>query len=238
MYRRTRRAIDGWLAHAAARRYRLRPDASWGCTPIALIKHAGMTCRGVVHVGANIGQEFEEYRAAGLECVIYIEPIPSIFAELQQHVAGDRRHHAFEALCTDRDGDEYEFNIASNRGESSSILAMGSHAKRHPEVKIQSTVKLVSRTLDNVVFNAKEIPLDVLDCLVIDVQGAEMKVIKGAHRTLSQCRYIFCEVNEGGLYQGDSSYTEVLAALARHGFRLRSLDLNEHGWGNAFMLKQ
>jgi FkbM family methyltransferase len=238
MYRETRRAIGHWLAAAASKRYNLRPDASIGCSVPEMIRHLGEKCHGIIHVGANSGQEFEQYRAADLECVVYIEPIPAVFAELQKHVASDKRHHAIQALCTDRSGDEYEFRVASNSGESSSIFPFGTHAELHPDVKFQSTIKLRSRTLDDVVFQTEGISTPSLDCLVMDVQGAEMKVIQGAPRTLAQCRFVFCEVNEGGLYEGDTPYFEILHALDSYGFGVRSLDLNDKGWGNAFLMKR
>jgi FkbM family methyltransferase len=236
-YQRTRHAVGQWLAATASRRYNLRPDASWGCLPLPLIAKAGMQCRGIIHVGANSGQEFEDYQAAGLDCVLYIEPIPAVFKELQQHVAGDPRHRAIQALCADRSGEEYEFNVASNAGESSSILAFSGHAEEHPNVRFESKIKLTSSTLDDIVFGTPGIDIASLDCLVIDVQGAEMKVIKGADRTLSHCRFLFCEVSVGGLYEGDTPYKEVVSVLEGYGYQLRSLDINQHGWGNAFLVK-
>ena len=38
-------------------------------------------CRGVIHVGANSGQERKVYARLGLD-VLWIEPIPGVFAEL------------------------------------------------------------------------------------------------------------------------------------------------------------
>jgi FkbM family methyltransferase len=233
-----KKAVRKRIINLATTRYRLHPPISDLSHPLSLMAPLGMKCRGVIHVGANTGQEFEDYKRAELESVVYIEPIPNVFEMLKKHVSSDPRHHPIQALCADRNGEEFEFNVASNTGQSSSIFALGSHAERYPHIKYERTIKLRSRTLDDVIFNTPRIRADILDCLVMDVQGAELKVILGAHRTLSQCRYVFTEINEGGLYEGDSSYDEVLAMLKPYGFVLRSFDINEDGWGNAFLVKR
>ena len=41
--------------------------------------------KGIIHVGANVGQEKEEYDNNSLE-VLWIEPIPEIFDQLQINI--------------------------------------------------------------------------------------------------------------------------------------------------------
>jgi FkbM family methyltransferase len=205
--------------------------------PLGLIKRLGQQCHGVIHVGANIGQEFDSYCRAGLASVVYIEPIPELFAKLKQRVSLAAGHHAVQALCTESEGEEVAFYVASNNGESSSIFPFGSHADRHPHVTYQATLRLRTTTLDRIVFETPGIRHDLLDCLVIDVQGAEAKVLAGGTRTLQLCRFVFVEISEGGLYRGDAPFQEIILMLTRAGFLLKSLDLNRHGWGNAFFVK-
>ena len=52
---------------------------------------------GLVHVGANTGQERDLYESYGLE-VIWIEPIPDVFAELQENIKGHPRQSAYQEL--------------------------------------------------------------------------------------------------------------------------------------------
>ena len=205
--------------------------------PLGLIKRLGLQCHGLIHVGANSGHEFDSYCRAGLGSVVYIEPIPEVFARLEQRVGKAAGHHAIQALCTDRDGEEVAFHVASNNGLSSSIFPFGSHADRHPHVTYQATLRLKTTTLDRIIFETPGLRPDLLDCLVVDVQGAEAKVLAGGMRTLQLCRFVFVEISEGGLYEGDAPYPEIVAMLARAGFLLKSLDLNRHGWGNAFFVK-
>ena len=205
--------------------------------PLELIEKLGMACKGVIHVGANIGQEFQAYRKAGLRSAIYIEPVPELFAILEKRVSIEPRHIAVQALCSDRDDDAVEFNIASNGGQSSSMLALGRHAREYPDVSYTARLMLKTTTLDRIIFGTPPITPGELDCLVLDVQGAEAKVIAGADRTLSQCRFVFSEISTGGLYVGDAQVEVVTDALKSHGFTMYAMQLNRHGWGNAFYVK-
>jgi FkbM family methyltransferase len=241
MKRRLKQGIKRRLARLACRHLGLYPDPPALVSdlghPLGLIRNLGLECRGVIHVGANLGLEFGSYRRAGLENVVYIEPIPEIFAKLQARISVDRRHRAINALCTDRIGDEVDFHIASNGGESSSIFEFGTHAHHHPQVSYVRTLRLRTTTLDHIMFGTPSLDPRLFDCLVLDVQGAEAKVIAGAKQTLGLCRFVFAEVNEGGLYKGDATSEEIVATLKAEGFILKSLDINGYGWGNAFFVK-
>jgi FkbM family methyltransferase len=242
MYRSLKRRIKGKLIDLSRRHLALYPDPPSTISelghPLGLITKLGMTCRGVIHVGANRGQEFESYRRAGLASVIYIEPIPDVFAKLRDTVSVDPRHRSINALCSDRSGEEVDFNISSNEGLSSSIFELGSHSVEHPEVTFCSRLRLKTMTLDDIIFGTKGVNPKLLDCLVIDVQGAEIKVLAGAQRTLQMCNFIFTEVSQGDLYKGGANIDEVVALLRNSEFTLNSLDINRHGWGNAFFIKR
>lgn len=73
------------------------------------------------------------------------------------------------------------------------------------------------------------VPLDsmaVSDCVMkIDVEGAEMEVIRGAWKTLQEqrARHVFVEVVDSYLARFGSSRREVLQALQNAGYTLRGL---------------
>ncbi|MGH7072969.1 MAG: FkbM family methyltransferase [Stellaceae bacterium] len=230
-----------WITKKACRRlglYTERVQTVNNLTdPVDMVRRLDLTCRGVIHVGAHIGQEFEDYRRDGLESVVYVEPIPEVFEKLKERVSVDSRFHPIQALCTDRDGDEVDFHVSSNNGGSSSIFPLGSHAIYYPRVTYVSTLRLRTTTLDSLIFNTPGLDPTPFDYLVMDVQGAEAKVLKGATRTLRQCRFVFAEVSEGGLYDGDVPFEGIMALLKEHGFRLKAIDLNKLDWGNAFFVK-
>jgi FkbM family methyltransferase len=82
--------------------------------------------RGVIHIGANTGQESNFYASKGLK-VLWIEPIPSVFQRLASNINGINGQSAVCELLSDRDGELVRFNIASNDGASSSIMKLKEH---------------------------------------------------------------------------------------------------------------
>src|SRR5713226_7875784 len=103
--------------------------------PLFLLKDLGFEPTGLIHVGANTGQEFDDYRRAGLRQVLYIEPIRYIYEELKRKVEQVTGHFAINALCAERDDASVDFHISSNEGHSSSMLNFGWHSGEHPEVR-------------------------------------------------------------------------------------------------------
>jgi FkbM family methyltransferase len=172
---------------------------------------------GLIHVGANIGQEREIYAAQGLE-VLWIEPIPQTFAQLQENIRGFAHQEAVQGLVTDRDDSEYEFFVSDNGGESSSILPMEQHAQMWPEVSIVGSIMTRSVTLPTLLRREK-MDLASYQALVLDTQGSELLVLKGAEEIIEQFRFIKIEVPDFQAYRGCVVDRELSAYMNAHGFR-------------------
>jgi 2-O-methyltransferase len=143
---------------------------------------------GVVHVGANSGQERNTYRDFGLR-VVWVEAIDEVFSELVKNISDHPKQKAFCALLTDQDDAEHQFHIASNEEASSSIYQLGCHVDIWPEVSYLSSRTLRSQRLDSLFRQEGIIPSDY-PALVMDVQSAELLVLKGAGQMLRKFRYI------------------------------------------------
>jgi FkbM family methyltransferase len=74
---------------------------------------------GVIHIGANSGQERKLYARHDLD-VLWIEPNPKVFKELQKNIDNLKKQKAFQYLISDDDKDDVDFHISSNDGQSSS----------------------------------------------------------------------------------------------------------------------
>jgi FkbM family methyltransferase len=174
------------------------------------------SARGVVHVGANVGQERELYDRYGLD-VLWIEPIPDVFAALSANIAGFPRQRALERLVTDRDGASYEFHVANNDGQSSSILELGQHRDVWPKVDFTRTITLQSSTLATL-FAREKIDLARYDALVMDTQGSELLVLRGAEPLLSGFKFIKTEVPDFEAYAGCAQLEDVERYLGARGY--------------------
>lgn len=172
---------------------------------------------GVIHVGANTGQEIKLYAQYGLS-VVWIEPIPHIFDQLQLNLANVPKQIALQGLVTDLDNVEYQFHLASNNGASSSILELNLHQDIWPEVAYEKTIKLYSTTLTSLL-TTNNINISEYDMLVIDTQGSELLVLKGALPILHNFMYIQAEVPDFEAYKGCCQLKDLQLFLGSEGFK-------------------
>ncbi|MBV8674217.1 MAG: hypothetical protein JOZ33_12345 [Acidobacteriaceae bacterium] len=103
--------------------------------------------QGVIHIGANKGQERFEYAHYGLK-VTWVEPVPDIFSELESNLADFPNQTAYNCLIGARDGIKYQFHISDNEGASSSILEPNKQIPGHwDKVGFSRSIELESISL-------------------------------------------------------------------------------------------
>lgn len=171
---------------------------------------------GVVHVGANTGQERELYGAYGLR-VIWVEPIPEVFEQLSANIRGFNNQRAFKALVTDVDGKEYEFHIANNGGQSSSIFSLGQHKDIWPDVHYKQSITLKSITLASL-FSQKYLDPSNYQALIMDTQGSELLVLRGSLPILGNFQFIKTEVADFESYEGCCQLSDLNEFMIKHGY--------------------
>ena len=199
------------------------------------------TLRGktIVHVGAHRGQEAALYAKWGAARVIWVEADPETAHGLRQHLSemdaapqdlmartlGFPRtaHQVIEALIGDEDGKLTDFHVFSNDGESSSIFRKAPEANsRHATIVETGTVRqLAMRSLDRLL-PENGIPLNSVDILVLDVQGAELLCLKVALGLLSCISLLETEVATTAWYDGGVLLPELDTWLAQCGFLRRT----------------
>lgn len=187
--------------------------------------------QGVLHVGAHHAEELEAYEAIGVPLVVWIEGDEDSHAVVKERIAKLPHHRSFMALL-----DEYEraveFNVANN-GQSSSVLEFGTHSKHHPEVSFVDKVKRRTRTLDAILEANR---LAHLNFWNLDVQGLELRVLKGAKKALNGCDYIYTEVNAEEVYVGGALIEEIDAFLTE--FERVETEWTPFKWGDAFYIRK
>jgi FkbM family methyltransferase len=173
--------------------------------------------RGIIHVGANLGQERHLYAAYRLN-VAWIEPNPDVFDRLSKLIIPYPKQRAFCELIADVDDQEHTFHISNNAGLSSSILELADHKKLWPKISYSKTIRLKSVTLSSLV-KREQLDLTKYEALVMDTQGSEMRVLKGGVDILSNFRFIKTEVADFEAYKGCCQLADMEAFLAGRGFR-------------------
>lgn len=197
--------------------------------------------RGIIQVGASSGQEVAYFRDHGVQFAALIEPLPQPYGELVSACSGLPGYLPVNALCGTSDEEWVEFHVATNEGQSSSILKPAQHLLDYPWVQFPQTVRMQTTTLDRVFQAVKthrpEIA-DAADLLFMDVQGAELHVVKGGNSVLNKVQYIYTEVGIGGGYENAVELIDLQLHLRAYGFKLFELEMNAQGWGNAFFIKK
>jgi FkbM family methyltransferase len=176
-----------------------------------------MQSRGVIHVGANFGQERDLYKTYGLN-VVWIEPIPEVFDGLKTLIHSYPNQKAFCYLVTDIDDGEYLFHVSNNEGQSSSIYDLADHKEIWPDVTYSKTITLKSITLSSLI-KKEHLEMNKYDTLILDTQGSELLILKGAISLLPYIEYVKAEVADFESYAGCCKLSEMDQFFEEHNFR-------------------
>ncbi len=187
--------------------------------------------RGVVHVGANSGQEAWVYGMMG-KPVLWFEPLPDQFARLKANTARYANQHCVCRALSDQAGQQVRFYVTDNDGLSSSMFAPEKLQDLWGNIEVSRAIEVDTSTL--AVELKKVANGERFDALVLDVQGAELKVLQGAGPALKQFRWVLAELSDAVVYQGACSRSEVEAFLAAEGFHVKQdfLKISKPGVGN------
>lgn len=212
-------------------------------TPLKMLQKLGIQCNGAIHVGAHIGQEIGEYKSYGIQHAIFVEPLDQNFKVLSEKLKDIPGYIPVQAVCSEVDGKTYTFHISvNNQGASSSILKPGKHIQNYPHIQFGETTTLLSSRLDSlykklIAENTIE-KGTVFDLLCMDVQGAELYVLKGCGEMLNDIKALWLEVNQGGMYEGDTRFMDMISYLDIHGFDLYYAWLGKTGAGDALFVRR
>ena len=172
---------------------------------------------GVIHVGANLGQERRYYWLLGVD-VLWVEPIREIYERMVDNVARYPRQRPVFALLGARDGEEVSLGIASNNGASSSILPLEDHKALFPDIDYIEQRKLTTCTLGSML-RREDVDIEAYQALTIDTEGAELMILRGAGALLKHFQYIKCEVADFPARTGTPSTEDIDGLLRPLGFR-------------------
>lgn len=189
---------------------------------------------GILHVGAHWGEEADEYDKLVKGPIIWVEADSNAYIKLIAHVGARDNHFPLKACVSSVTGSYVDFNVASNQGQSSSILPLGTHAQAHLDVKYVDKIRMRTITIA-ALLEFYDIELSKGWFLNIDLQGAELQALKGMAHLLPYFDSMYLEVNEKELYKGCALLPELEQFIGSHGFKRREIKMSgNHGWGDAF----
>lgn len=195
----------------------------------------GILPKGVCHIGGNRGEEYSVYMELGVKNQVWFEANPEIFPRLQETIFGNIDARAYN-FCIGDENKEVVLHVSNNDSQSSSILELGTHKISHPEVYYIKDIKVNMYRLDRLFQDGMNITFDFLN---IDVQGAELKVLKGMGDMLHQIKWAYLEVNKEPLYVDCALVEEIDEYISKFGFeRVETMWCGNTGWGDACYIKK
>lgn len=195
-----------------------------------LVKKYNIEFKGILHVGAHECEECKDYEIyLPRNKILWIEALqdkvdinkvnlPNILIE--QAVISDR----VETVTFHR----------SNNGQSSSILEFGLHETYHPQVHYVESFPIETKMLKQI------LPKYNIDYnfLNLDIQGVELKALKGMEDYLNKVDYIYTEVNSDYVYKDCGLVGEMDDYLKPFGLERVETYWTECKWGDAFYMRK
>ena len=196
-----------------------------------LIQKYNIIFKGILHVGAHECEELSAYEQ-------YIPRNKILWIEaLQDKVEYNKSRYPNlfieQAVISDQI-EKVKFN-RSNNGQSSSFLEFGLHETFHPDVKYIDSFEVETKKLKDIIGNY-DIDYNFLN---LDIQGVELKALKGMEEYLSKVDYIYTEVNSDYVYKNCGLVTEIDDYLKEFGLeRVETSWAGDCRWGDAFYIRK
>jgi FkbM family methyltransferase len=184
----------------------------------------------IFDIGACEGEDSIRYARAFPNSRVYaFEPLPSNMQTLQRQLAayGATQVEAIPVALSDERGTA-TFHVSSGSPEhlpstedweygnkSSSLLPPSSLHEHYPWLKFEQSIEVPTDTL--AAFCAAR-GIARIDFIHMDVQGAELKVLRGAGDLLRSVRAMWLEVERVPLYAGQPLADEVEEFMYAQGF--------------------
>lgn len=204
-----------------------------------LIKKYRFQPKGVLHLGANVGEEAKAYDAAGIKNVIWIEANPELIPTLKQNV--EYYGHRVFNFCVGDENKETVLHLSNNAGQSSSVLKLGTHKKHHPTVHYERDVTVHMMRIDSffrtLPDQTEKYSLEGIDFLNADLQGFEGQALRGMGDLLNQIKWVYLEVNREYVYEGNALVGEIDQYLKGFGFKPIEEKWTKANWGDKFYSK-
>lgn len=194
-----------------------------------LVEKYDINFKGVLHVGAHECEELTEYENfLPRNKILWIEAIPEKVKLCKERYPNIN----IENVIVSDKIENVNFNI-SNNGQSSSILELGLHLNYYPGINYVASFNATTSLLKDIL-PKYDIEYNFLN---FDIQGAELKALKGMEDYLHNVDYLYTEVNSDYVYKNCALINELDEYLRRFGLFRAETNWTNCKWGDAFYIK-
>ena len=197
-----------------------------------LVKKWDLHPTGVIVVGGWEGtEEYEPLMEIKCKDIVFIEPQKEVFKKLTSK--GFEHSTFINSALGNENKLMVMFTETDNRGQSSSLLKPMLHTTQYPHIKFPSREIVKMQRMDELKLDFKK-----YNTLLIDVQGYELEVLKGAENSLKYVDIIIAEWNTAELYKGCPMWDELTEHLRIRGFKMIDTDPMGGNWGDALYVRK
>ena len=186
--------------------------------------------QGILHVGAHKAEELKDYTEENWGHVYWIEANPELAQKLERTLSPKTNT---VLTCAAWDIDKKMLNFYENsESQASSLLPLKRHALYYPKIHTKLVYEVETRRIDTL-FDSP-LPFTFAN---LDVQGAELQVLRGFGGLISSLDGLYLEVNKEELYEGCANVKELDLYLQGFKFeRVATRWIIGKGWGDALYL--
>lgn len=177
--------------------------------------------KGLIHVGANDGEEIPYYKSRGIQNLMMFEPLAKPYAKMVELYPDVKAYYG----GLSNKSESRVMTVTENDKASSTLeLIDCDDYENHPVFKDWNMGQLPKvgevtayfERFDDV-FSAKD-----YDVLVIDAQGMEREVLEGFGNELDHIKVAVIECSETPVYKGEASASEIIQFMSDKGFEQRT----------------
>ncbi len=179
----------------------------------------------IIEAGGYDGGDTQEMAALWPAARIYsFEPLPDLFTILQEKTRNYPNVTCIPLALSIKTGTA-QFFVSSVPGAlsgSSSLLEPNEHLDYYPSVHFENKIEVKTINLDEWCCQNN---LDHIDFMWLDMQGAEIAMLKAAPKMVKTVSAIYIEISFAELYKGSCLFDETCQWFESHGFELKYLEI-------------
>ncbi len=190
---------------------------------------------GIIHVGSHMKEERNSYFTQNVTNIVWIEANPYIYSQANISYPNQDNEISINYAISDTDNKIVKLYITSNT-QSSSILQLDKHQYYYPDIVVDKTIDVTTKTLDSII---SEYRLDIANYnfLNLDIQGSELMALQGFANNLQHMKFIYCEVNISNLYTDCATIEKIDTFLSEHSFVRKETVMTKYEWGDALYVR-
>ncbi len=188
----------------------------------------------IVEVGSRDGLDALRLASKFHASALVFECDPQQFSRVQSNIAasGNTRVSAKELALSDETGRASFWAVDSSKYSNSGIGSLytvnfGNRQSNDADAgraSVQKQIEVQSSRYD-------ALGLQAPDLLLLDVQGAEIRVLAGFGDLLTGCKYVACEAERVSSYVGGNSFHDLHRFMRRSGFKLLATTIGDGSRG-------